>query len=576
MSPTNTSFDLTQANIKQEKGTSSGWGTLGSSQREAIDLTDSPPPTKLPIETIEISPSPLASPSPAAPPQPRQGLKMGNKARRMVVKYLDKKSGAVAAGEAFFNKTWAELDRALDGIFQRTDLGTSTELLYRGSENICEGGKAPVLYKKLVERMESYVAGTLKDEVAQTVPSEGVIVSIVRAWDKWKEQTRKILSIFYYLERKYLFHARDPKVRRITPTALVIFRTHIVCDSRFEESFLSDVIKTYLQLRSKPASTSDSEDDRLRTCIEILRELELYDEKFQPSFLREVAKLFRKIAEEEVAKGDAAQYIALICRLLVSESEVCYKYRLENETRRHLLVELEQGMVNQQTSFLTSQANFSKLTEANDLPSLTKLYDLLSRSPTPEKYLKKPWETFIVDYGKAIILDSTRDAQMITRLLLFKLQLDEVHEVAFKKNEILGYALRDGFKVFINFRRPDDRTGSLVASLLAKHLDHLLRIGIKGLPKLYEGMDANWSKPKKFVEFGGDAEAEMELHFELSLEIFRFIASKDVFEAFYKKYLAKRLLLSKTASMDAERTMMSKLKNGKPRSTVRICRANLL
>jgi len=42
--------------------------------------------------------------------------------------------------------------------------------------------------------------------------------------------------------------------------------------------------------------------------------------------------------------------------------------------------------------------------------------------------------------------------------------------------------------------------------------------------------------------------------------IFRFIQGKDVFEAFYKKDLAKRLLMSKSASIDSEKSMLSKLK----------------
>lgn len=44
--------------------------------------------------------------------------------------------------------------------------------------------------------------------------------------------------------------------------------------------------------------------------------------------------------------------------------------------------------------------------------------------------------------------------------------------------------------------------------------------------------------------------------------IFRFINGKDVFEAFYKNYLAKRLLVGKSASYDAEKSMLSKLKQG--------------
>ena len=40
------------------------------------------------------------------------------------------------------------------------------------------------------------------------------------------------------------------------------------------------------------------------------------------------------------------------------------------------------------------------------------------------------------------------------------------------------------------------------------------------------------------------------------------LAGKDIFEAFYKRDLAKRLLLNKSASFDAERSMLLKLKDG--------------
>ena len=46
------------------------------------------------------------------------------------------------------------------------------------------------------------------------------------------------------------------------------------------------------------------------------------------------------------------------------------------------------------------------------------------------------------------------------------------------------------------------------------------------------------------------------------LILFRYIQGKDVFEAFYKRDLAKRLLLNKSASFDAEKSMLSKLKAG--------------
>lgn len=55
-------------------------------------------------------------------------------------------------------------------------------------------------------------------------------------------------------------------------------------------------------------------------------------------------------------------------------------------------------------------------------------------------------------------------------------------------------------------------------------------------------------------------EEELERLLDKIMVLFRFIHGKDVFEAFYKKDLAKRLLVGKSASVDAEKSMLSKLK----------------
>jgi hypothetical protein len=74
------------------------------------------------------------------------------------------------------------------------------------------------------------------------------------------------------------------------------------------------------------------------------------------------------------------------------------------------------------------------------------------------------------------------------------------------------------------------------AELIAKFIDSKLRAGNKGT-----------------------SEEELEGTLDKVLVLFRFIQGKDVFEAFYKKDLAKRLLLGKSASIDAEKSMISKV-----------------
>lgn len=47
------------------------------------------------------------------------------------------------------------------------------------------------------------------------------------------------------------------------------------------------------------------------------------------------------------------------------------------------------------------------------------------------------------------------------------------------------------------------------------------------------------------------------------LELFRYLPAKDIFEAFYNKRLARRLLMNMSYSFDLERHVLDMLKKGK-------------
>ena len=134
-----------------------------------------------------------------------------------------------------------------------------------------------------------------------------------------------------------------------------------------------------------------------------------------------------------------------------------------------------------------------------------------------------------------------QDEEMIPSLLNFKSHLDNILQQSFDSNDLFSQSLRESFEWFINRRRDKP------AEYIAKYLDNLLRKGDKGL-----------SAPGESVSY------TLEEEMDRVLIMFRFVHGKDVFEAFYKKDLAKRLLLAKSASADAERSMLTKLKNGTP------------
>ncbi|XP_074030664.1 cullin-4A [Leptinotarsa decemlineata] len=119
---------------------------------------------------------------------------------------------------------------------------------------------------------------------------------------------------------------------------------------------------------------------------------------------------------------------------------------------------------------------------------------------------------------------------MIQDLLQFKFKLDSIVENSFKGDPLFNNIIRNSFIKFINSKQ------NKPAQLLAKYID--LKLRTKDI-----------------------SEEELEVLLDRVMVIFRYIQGKDIFEAFYKKDLAKRLLLGKSTSQDAEDSMIGKLKS---------------
>jgi len=80
-------------------------------------------------------------------------------------------------------------------------------------------------------------------------------------------------------------------------------------------------------------------------------------------------------------------------------------------------------------------------------------------------------------------------------------------------------------------------TDARAASCLSVYVDELLRVGLRGA-----------------------TEDQITQELNKIIIVFRYLSDKDVFESFYKQHLAKRLLMGRSVSDDAERAMVSQLK----------------
>lgn len=77
------------------------------------------------------------------------------------------------------------------------------------------------------------------------------------------------------------------------------------------------------------------------------------------------------------------------------------------------------------------------------------------------------------NYGVALIKDPKKDASMVSSLLDFKKELDQILQNCFQNDTTFTNALKEGFEYFINTRQ------NKPAEMIAKYLDTRLKAPAK-------------------------------------------------------------------------------------------------
>lgn len=300
----------------------------------------------------------------------------------------------------------------------------------------------------------------------------------------------------------------------------------------------------------------------LRDSIAMLHIFGIYGKSFEPLFLKFSGEYLENFAQER-ANSAMPDYINSCDKLLGREALRCDTYNFDSSTKRSLLDKAHQTLIEYRSHILLSSNGLAKLLESSSMSSLKALYRLLCLSKIQGR-LKTSWEDYIKHAGSDIVGDKERGEEMVIRLLELKRSLDLIIRDAFDRDEAFTYNLREAFSSFINDRKVTSAWGtsnSKVGEMIAKYIDTLLRGGLKAVPRslLFDAKDRDAAE-KQGQASTGDEDAELDRQLEQGLELFRFIEGKDVFEAFYKKDLARRLLMARSASQDAERNMLAKLK----------------
>ncbi|KAK6512171.1 hypothetical protein TWF481_001062 [Arthrobotrys musiformis] len=513
--------------------------TSNTTNINAVDLTASPP----------RKPKPMYAQPSALPPK--------NGTKKILVKNFKQRPAGVP--DEWVNKTLDMLDGALTAVFEDKDdtsRGTSSEEIYQGCQSLCRAGKAPLIHERLVARCRDHVAGPLRDGIiSRAVGTDEELVKVIESvWKKWQERLKVIQILFFYLNQAYLYPAPDRE--QIWDMGLQLFNTHIVSDTKFRGRFLGGTLRLYENERKGAADLDNT--NLLMASIRILSNLGLYSNLFEPRFIDVSEGYYRLLAEEEADNDDVARYARQCALQIQNEIQRVEKFNLETSTKKELIEIIEKEMIEYHLPDLTDASGIRSLILNNDVESLAVVYSVINRRQNLDAgaKLRPIWSKYIKEKGAAIVADS-ESTDMVPALLSLKNSLEGILKNSFDKNVDLGHSLRESFETFINEQRKGAgyKQNARPSEMIAKYMDLLLREGIKAISR-------NSAAPEEDEQMMGmgDEDALLGNQLDQALDLFRFIHGKDVFEAFYKKDLARRLLMQRSASADAEKAMLSKLK----------------
>ncbi|XP_073957718.1 cullin 4 [Choristoneura fumiferana] len=446
--------------------------------------------------------------------------KHGATAKKLVIKNFKSKP---KLPDNYQETTWSKLREAVVAIQTSTAIAYSLEELYQAVENMCSHKMASQLYVNLTNLVEAHVKANIEQFLSESMDRQ---VFLKRMDDCWRAHCRQMImirSIFLYLDRTYVL--QNPSIHSIWDMGLDLFRHHIAMNTLVQTRAVDGLL--LLIERERGGDAVDI--SLLKSLLRMLSDLQIYQDAFEHKFLQATERLYAAEGQRLMRELAVPAYLAHVEKRLREENERLLHY-LDPSTKWQLIHTIERMLLSEHLTGILSKG-LEALMDGPRLADLTTLYSLFSRVKDGLTELCSHFNAYIKKKGRTIVIEPERDKTMVAELLEFKEQLDHIVAVCFMRNDRFLYSMREAFEHFINQRQ------NKPAELIAKFVDVKLRAGNKEA-----------------------TEEELERLLDKIMVLFRFIHGKDVFEAFYKKDLAKRLLVGKSASVDAEKSMLSKLK----------------
>ncbi|XP_054709882.1 cullin-2-like [Uloborus diversus] len=264
--------------------------------------------------------------------------------------------------------------------------------------------------------------------------------------------------------------------------------------------------------------------------------LSLYQTIFEMPFLKDTGEYYTLEANRLLQENDCSQYIERVLQKLDDENLRSRKY-LHPSSYPRVTQECQQRMVADHLQFLHGECK--RMVQQEACTDLHHMYLLLKSIPSGAEALILEVQKHITKIGLDVVNNLRGDnipQLFVESLLAVHGKYNTLIKDVFNGDQQFIGALDKACAAVINFKG-NPKLACRSPELLAKYCDSLLKKNAKTC-----------------------TENEVEDKLSQSITIFKYIDDKDVFQKFYAKMLAKRLIYGQSMTMDAEEAMINKLK----------------
>ena len=378
---------------------------------------------------------------------------------------------------------------------------------------------------------------------------EALLADYIKEWKRYTTAGTYNHHLFRYLNRHWVKREVDEGKKDIYD----IYTLHLV---RWKDDMFGStqnaVMDAVLRQVEKQRNGETIEQGQIKSVVDSFvslgideqdstkSTLDVYRQHFEKPYLDATEKYYSQESRQFLAENTVVEYMKKAELRLEEESARVGLYLL-SEIMTPLMKTCEKALIADHCTILRDE--FQILLDNDRWDDMARMYKLLARIPEGLDPLRTRFEAHVLKAGNVAVDKVSAATDMEPRsyvqaLLEVHTKYSDLVTNAFNGESEFVRSLDNACRNYVN-RNSICKSGSTRSpELLSKHADTLLKRSTKSTE-----------------------EDDMEKQLNQVMTVFKYIEDKDVFNKFYSKTLAKRLVMGTSASGDAETSMISKLKD---------------